>query len=154
LFKNILVPLDGSKYSQLALETAIELAKQFQSNITLIHVNSLSAITPLNIYENTKFINPDKLVNLISTTREVGFNILAQGKKKVEAHKIPVKTKFKEGHVVQEILTTTREGHFDLIIMGAKGISKIKEISIGSVSEKVLRNAPCSVMVLKTRMTS
>jgi len=147
MFNNILVPLDGSKYSQLALETAIEIAKKFQSKITLIHVSSLSAAVPLNMYEDTKLLNSDEIAKLISTALEAGFNILAQGQKTVEAHNVPVKTRFKEGHVVQEIVSLTREGGFDLIIMGAKGISAIREIPLGSISEKVLRNAPCSVMI-------
>ena len=149
MFNKILVPLDGSKNSQLALETAIELAKKFQSKITLIHISSLSAALPLDMYKSTKLLNPDELANLISLTREDGYNILTQGKTMAEAHKVPVKTRFKEGHVIQEIVNTTREGGFDLIVMGVKGISKIKEIQLGSVSEKVFKNAPCNVMVVK-----
>lgn len=149
MFTHILVPLDGSKYSQLALDIAIEIAKKFQSNITLIHISSLSTILPLNTYEDAKLLNADEIAKLISTTREAGFNILAHGKKMVEAHQIPVKTRFKEGHVVQEIMNVTQEDGFDLLVIGAKGISKLKEIPLGSVSEKILRNAPCSVMVVK-----
>ena len=60
-----------------------------------------------------------------------------------------MKTRFKEGHEVQEIVKTIREGDFDLIVMGSIGISEIKEIPLGSISKKVLRNAPCNVMILK-----
>jgi nucleotide-binding universal stress UspA family protein len=55
----------------------------------------------------------------------------------------------REGHIVQEIVTAAREGEFDLIVIGAKGRSKIKEILLGSICEKVVRNAPCNVMVVK-----
>ena len=148
-FHNILVPADGSKYSEYTVKTAIEIVMKFNGEITLLHVASLKGSLSLDLYEDTKRITHDKTAKIIGTIREVGFDILAHGKKVVEAHDVPVKTLFKEGHVVQEIVKTTREGDFDLIVLGAKGISEIKEIPLGSVSEKVIRNAPCSVVVVK-----
>ena len=149
MFHNILVPVDCSKYSEYALKTAIEIAKKFNGKITLLHVASLKGSLSLDIYENSKRINRDEIAKIIGTIREVGLDVLVQGKKVVEAHDVPVKTLFKEGHVVEEIVKTARDGRFDFIVLGAKGISEIKEISLGSVSEKVLRNAPCSVIVIK-----
>ena len=149
MFHNILVPVDGSKYSELALKTAIEVAKKFNGKITLLHVGSIKRSLPLEIVQDSKSITPDEIAKIIEAIREVGFDILAQGKKIVEAHDVPVKTLFKEGHVVEEIVKTARDGMFDFIVLGAKGISEVKEIPLGSVSEKVLRNAPCSVIVIK-----
>lgn len=54
-----------------------------------------------------------------------------------------------EGHVVDEILKTCRNGEFDLIVMGARGLSRIKELVLGSVSEGVTRHACCPVLVVK-----
>jgi nucleotide-binding universal stress UspA family protein len=42
-----------------------------------------------------------------------------------------------------------KEGDFDLIVMGARGMSKIRELLLGSVSEGVVRNAPCNVLIVK-----
>jgi nucleotide-binding universal stress UspA family protein len=58
-------------------------------------------------------------------------------------------TLLSEGHTVEEILKTAEEGEFDLIVMGARGISRIKEILMGSVSDGVTRHAPCPVLVGK-----
>jgi len=49
----------------------------------------------------------------------------------------------------EEILKKAREGNFDLIVIGARGISKMKEILIGSVSHGVTTHAPCPVLVVK-----
>ncbi|MEM3789229.1 MAG: universal stress protein, partial [Candidatus Bathyarchaeia archaeon] len=58
-------------------------------------------------------------------------------------------TVLREGHVVQEIVRAAEEGKFDLIVMGARGISRIKELILGSVSDGVIRHAPCPVLVTK-----
>ena len=150
MFTKILVPFDGSDHSQKALETAIDLAKQFDGEITLIHVYSVSIVMSLSMYYNeSNVVASQEVSRLAETIREASAEILAKGEKMVKAEGIPVETLLREGHVVQEIIKTVREGRFDLIVIGAKGMSKVKEMFLGSVSEKVVRNAPCTVMVVK-----
>jgi len=139
LFEKILVPLDGSENSMRALENAIHIAKKFNGKITLIHMYSISACRHAGIYF-------DKCVQEI---REIGAGILEDGEKRVKAEGVQVETLLREGHVVEEILKATREGKFNLIVMGARGISRIKEIVMGSVSDGVTRHAPCPVLVVK-----
>jgi len=67
----------------------------------------------------------------------------------VEAKGISVEKLLKEGHVVQEIREVAKEGKYDLIVIGVKGISEVRETRLGSVSEKVIRNAQCPVLVIK-----
>ena len=55
----------------------------------------------------------------------------------------------REGHTVQEIVKAAKEGEFNLVVMEARGLSRIKEIILGSVSDGVIRNAPCPVHVTK-----
>ena len=91
-------------------------------------------------------INFDKCVQAI---RKVGAGILADGEKRVKAEGVKVKALLREGHVVEEILKATRGVEFNLIVMGARGISRIKEILMGSVSDGVTRHAPCPVLIVK-----
>lgn len=51
--------------------------------------------------------------------------------------------------MVQEILKTARDSEFNLIVMGGRGISKTREMLLGSVINGVIRNAPCPVLVTK-----
>ena len=139
LFEKVLVPLDGSECSMTALENAIQIAKKFNGKITLIHVHSVSACKHASIYF-------DKCIQSI---RKFGADILADGKKRGKAEGVQVKTLLKEGHIVEEILKAAREGEFNLIVMGARGMSRIKEILMGSVSDGVTRHAPCPVFVVK-----
>ena len=139
LFDKILVPLDGSEHSICALEKAVQIAKKFDGKITLIHVYSVSyfVITPTQIYRYVQAI------------RKNGANILADGKKRDKAEGIQVETLMREGHSVEEILKMVREGDFNLVVIGARGISRIKEILMGSVSDGVTKHASCPVLVVK-----
>jgi len=139
LFKRILVPLDGSEHSLHALKKAIEIAKKFDGKITLIHIFSVGTITT----------SSSESCEIIKEIRKRGESVLANAKKDVKAQEVQVETLIKEGHTVNEILKVVKEGDFNLIVIGARGISKIKEILLGSVSDGVIRHAPCPVLVVK-----
>ena len=155
MFKKILVPLDGSEHSLRALKIAVQIAKKFEAKITLIHVYSVG-IRPVVMPEPTTLtpvgipvMAPTEVSKVAEATRKAGAAILADGEEKVKAEGIEVETLLKEGHSVQEIVKTAKEGSFDLIVIGARGISKIREIILGSVSDGVVHNAPCPVLVVK-----
>jgi nucleotide-binding universal stress UspA family protein len=150
-----LVPLDGSEHSLRALETAIQIAKKFDAKMTLIHVYSVT-VTPIIMPEPTTLtpsgvpvMTPAEVTKIVETAREVGQKILADGKRKVESENITVETVLKEGNTVQEIAKLAREARSDLIVMGVKGISKLRELLVGSVSEGVIKQASCPVLVVK-----
>jgi len=155
LFGKILVALDGSEHSLRALTVAIEVAKKFSGKITLIHVYSV-AVRPIIMPEATPLtplgipvMTSEEVSRVAEAARKAGGGILADGEKKVKAEGVEVETLLKEGHTVQEIINTAKEGGFDLIVLGVRGLSKIKELLLGSVSDGVLRNAPCPVLVAK-----
>ncbi|MGB9778829.1 MAG: universal stress protein [Candidatus Bathyarchaeales archaeon] len=139
MFEKILVPLDGSGHSIKALEVAVQIALKFNGKITLIHVYSISGFA----------IYPTPVQEFIEAIRKAGVDILADGKKRVKAKGVHVETLLLEGHAVEQIVKTCKEGKFDLVVMGARGLSKIKEILLGSVSDGVTRHAYCPVLVVK-----
>ncbi|MEM3536237.1 MAG: universal stress protein [Candidatus Bathyarchaeia archaeon] len=154
MFEKILVPLDGSEHSLKALNLAVQIAKNFNSKITLINVFSVSA--PVVMPEPTTLTPPTvpimaaaELSKLAENARKTASNILAEGEKRAEAEGVKVETLIREGHTVQEIVKAAREGEFNLIVMGARGIGKIKGILLGSVSDGVVKNAPCPVLIVK-----
>jgi nucleotide-binding universal stress UspA family protein len=81
--------------------------------------------------------------------RKHGEGILADGKKKAEAEGVKAQTLLVDGHTVEEILKAAREGNFSLIVIVARGVSKIQELLMGSVSDGVTRLAPCPVLVVR-----
>jgi nucleotide-binding universal stress UspA family protein len=155
LFNKILVALDGSGHSLRALDDAIQVAKKFHGKITLMHVYSVT-VAPVMVPEPSTLtpsgmpvVTPAEVSKIVEATRKVGNRILADAAEKAKAEKLQVKTMLKEGNTVQEIVRVAEEGKFDLIVMGVRGISKIRELLLGSVSEGVIRHAHCPVMVVK-----
>ena len=94
-------------------------------------------------------LTPPVVSELIEVTREDSIRILAEGETKATAEGVQVETLLLEGHIVEEILKTARDGHFDLIVLSARGVSRITEILLGSVSDGVVRHAPCPILVVK-----
>ena len=155
LFEKILVPLDGSEHSLKALTVAIEIAKKFGGKISLVHIYSV-AVSPIIAPEPSTLtppmlpmMTPEEISKAVEATRKASMNILTDGKQKAEAEGVQVETVLKEGHIVQEIIKTAKEGKFDLIVIGARGISKIRELLLGSVTDGVIHHASCPVLVIK-----
>lgn len=154
MFQKILVALDGSKHSLKALEIAVQITKEFNGKMTLIHVYSVG-VTPISMPE-TATLPPSipvastaEISKMIADIRETSAKVLAEGKERAKNEGVEAETLLKEGHVVHEIVKAATEGKFDLIVMGARGLSMIKELLLGSVSDGVIRNAPCPVLVTK-----
>lgn len=155
MFKKILVPLDGSEHSLRALDVAIQIAKKFGAKITLIHVYSVS-VRPAMMPEPTPMstfgipvMTPAEVSSIIEATRKAGSRILEEGEQRVKAENVEVEARLEEGHAVQEIVRVSKEGNYDLIVIGARGISKLREILLGSVSDAVIHHAACPVLVVK-----
>ncbi|MEM3442819.1 MAG: universal stress protein [Candidatus Bathyarchaeia archaeon] len=155
MFEKILVPLDGSENSMKALEFAIKLAKCFGGKITLIHVYSATTI-PVIMTEPATItptmvpaMSSAEFAKVTEAAKKAGSSILTHGEERVKAAGIPVETMLKEGHTVQEIIKTAKEEMFDLIVIGSRGVSKIRELLLGSVTDGVIHHAPCPVLVVK-----
>jgi nucleotide-binding universal stress UspA family protein len=155
MFDKVLVPLDGSEHSDRALEIAIQIAKKFRAKMTLLHVYSV--IVPAVIAPEPTTPNPAgvpvvtsaEVAEMVEAAHIVGNRILAGGEQKAKSANVKVETVLREGNTVQEIVALAKEGEFDLIVIGARGISRIRELLMGSVSEGVIKNAHCPVLVVK-----
>ena len=87
--------------------------------------------------------------NYVQAMREYAKSILSDGKKKAETEGIQVETLMVDGHVVEEILKAARDGDYSLIVIGSRGLSTLKELLMGSVSDGVTKHAPCPVLVVR-----
>ena len=139
--KKIIVPIDFSKHSDYALETAAVLAKKNNSELLVLHMLELSSA----------ILTRDG--NSIQT-ETVFFLKLAEKKFKefldkpfLEGIKVtPIVKHFK---VFSEVSDVAREHDADLIVMGSHGVSGLKEIFVGSNTEKVVRHSDVPVLVVK-----
>jgi nucleotide-binding universal stress UspA family protein len=155
LFERILIPLDGSEHSIKALRVGIQIAKKFSGKLTLLHVYSVT-VTPIVVPEPTTLspsgipvVTPAEVSKMVEAARAVGRRILDEAEMEARSEVVQVESVLAEGNSVQEITRLAKEYNSDLIVMGVRGVSKLRELLLGSVSEGVMKHASCPVLVVK-----
>jgi len=154
MFNNILVAVDGSEHSKKALNYAMELAEKFGGKITLIHVYSTvvpfrPSVDTLSGPTLTSPTSAEIAAKMSEEAKQMGKQILDEAESVVNERGISVEKVLKEGDVVREIVGVAQEGKFDLVVMGHRGLSRLKEVFMGAVSEGVSHKAPCPVLIVK-----
>ena len=140
--KRILVPVDFSEGSQEALQYAIGFANQFGARIMLLHATYLGYIYSS---EGTALYDVRGLQN---AARE---NAERQMQKFVRAAKfgrVKYETAFTDGSPALDIGAFAKQHDIDLIVTSTHGLTGFEHVLIGSIAEKVVRGAPCSVLVV------
>lgn len=139
--KKILVPVDGSDNSYRALNQALLLAKSTNAKLTAIHVVE----SPPTIYVESQKV----LDQLLSNYRRESAKILDRCKEIAEKNGIEIETVIAEGDPASNITGYAENGGFDVIVMGSRGLGRLKEMVLGSVTNKVLHHTKSSVMIVK-----
>jgi nucleotide-binding universal stress UspA family protein len=138
LYMNILVPLDGSDYSKKALFQACDMAKNYQANLILVYVVDKSP--SLNLLDRNEYLK---------MLRKFGKKVLIQGKETAKDKGIDTTTVMKEGNITNEIVKLAKNKKCNLIIVGSKGMGATARFFLGSISNKLANNSPCSVLIVK-----
>jgi len=143
--ERILVPTDFSEHSEHAAAYAIELARQYGANeIHCIHVSDI----PADLLATSAYYMTGPSEQFVEQVREEGRKGLDAFVKK-NFKDVPVKAVFLEGRPFVEIIRYARENEIDLIVISTHGRSALKHALFGNVAEKVVRKAPCPVLVVK-----
>lgn len=137
-YKKILVPIDGSKYSDKVLQRAYELANAFDSKIILLYV--IEKPLPINFLDRKEYL--DILQKFANKTLNKANNTLLQ-------KGITAKILLKKGNVVSEIEKVAKNEKCDLIIVGSKGLGTVTRLLLGSVSNKLAQYSTCSLLIVK-----
>ncbi len=140
----ILVPVDGSKYSEEAIKIAIDYAKTKGADIYLINVSPFIEGIDLEISASER----EKLNETFTKRADcivrqacgilVGEDVIATCRHVVASSSIP-----------DAIIDYADKENVDLIIIGSRGLGKSSRFKMGSVASKVVKHAPCSVYVVK-----
>jgi len=136
--KKILVPLDGSKYSHKAILQACDLAKNYQAQIILLYV--VEKGISINLLDRKAYLE---------MLRKVGNNVLVTGKKNVTKQGMDSKIVIKEGNIANEIIKLAKKEQCNLIVMGNKGLGATARFLLGSISNKLVNNWTCSILIVK-----
>jgi nucleotide-binding universal stress UspA family protein len=138
MITKILVPIDGSKNSEKGLKYACWLAGIVDAEITVMHIVSIP-------------YTGESIAFQIAPLEDAGREILKHAEKLIEKNCAKAKYVLREGtgNAGHEIVNYAKDNHFSLIVMSAKGHSALTHLFLGSVSETVSKNAPCSILIVK-----
>jgi len=140
MFKKILVAYNGSEGAKKALETAIDTAKKYNTELYSISVEEHVPRHAAAIGEVEEFRKEaDEFFGKINDEA-----VEAARKEGIELH-----TKVQAGHEVETIVHYAKEGNFDFLVIGFMGHSKIFGRVWGSTSQNITKLAPCTVIVVK-----
>ncbi len=145
--KKILVPIDFSDASVNALKVACQLALRFDAGLYLLHVNEMIPyVIPVTEYAYTATAVD------IETYNKEKYEHIQQLKKNVlrEApySNLDITVAVEAGVMVPVVKKVAEEEFADLIVMGTLGASGWREVLVGSNTERVIRHAPCPVLVI------
>jgi len=135
--QHFLVPLDFSTEADQALEYAIGLAATLQARVTLLHVLEIPKLVDMSLTPYRAHMETETKRALAARLQRVHQAGVAGDM--IRVHGVP----FQE---IIELATTTG---IDLIIMSTHGRTGLRHVLLGSVAEKVVRLAPCSVLVTR-----
>ena len=140
--RKILAAVDFSEHSDHALDAAIALAKTFGAELDVIHAFDL----PIPLMTPYEVAVPDSYLN---EARSAAAQKLAAAAERVAGEGIQGKSHLREVPAAPAIAEAAEEIGADLIVMGTRGHTGLKHIVLGSVAERTLRIAPCSVLTVK-----
>jgi len=143
--KKILVPVDFSDLSTEVIEKAAVLAKAFQSEVYILHIAIPGSFLSEASSHEAIVNNPgmEEMIREDHELRAIVHYLLEQG--------INAKSALIHGPVIDSVLAEAEKFGADLIVIGTQSHGFLYRTFIGSVSNGILRNSPCPVMIVPQR---
>jgi nucleotide-binding universal stress UspA family protein len=137
----ILHPTDFSPSSEYAFHIAVDLAKEHGANLLVLHVVETLGAGNLTYGEAISQVQPEGYQR----------RLWDDFRRRIPAvpAAVTVEPLLAEGEPAKEIDRVAREQHCDLIVMGTHGRTGLDHLLMGSVAERVVRQVPCPVLVVK-----
>jgi universal stress protein A len=141
MFKHILCPVDFSPYSRAALTVANELANSSNATLTIAHVWELSPYVAPGLMSGG-----DAIATMLADAER----LLAEWSASTMTAGTTTQSTLVRGVPWAEIVQLLQgDRGYDLAVMGTHGRTGLKHVLVGSVAERVVRHAPCAVLVVR-----
>jgi nucleotide-binding universal stress UspA family protein len=137
---NILVPTDFSANAEYAFQQALDLAAREKAQVLLLHVLPKCAV----LYPEGGWLIQAQLEQEWQAEVEQRLQAMAA------TQLLPIKTLAVWGHPAKEICRIARAYGIDLIVLSTRKRSRLARTFLGSVTARVVRSAPCSVLIVRT----
>jgi nucleotide-binding universal stress UspA family protein len=142
MIKHIMIPYDKSEPAYRAFEYALDLAKKYNSSISI--VSCVSIQIPTDPYYGAAYIETTKLL------KEDASKSILKLESILKESKIPFKSEVLEVTSITDSLVAYAESHnVDLIVIGSRGLGGFKKLLLGSVASGVSQHAKCPVLIIK-----
>ena len=138
MMKNILVPVDGSEGSDRAVAEAIAMAEVCEAKLNFLYAANINQLA----------INACLSDAILEAVTKAGNVILDRAMEMVPAG-IEKEAFSETGSPAVVILDFASSNDIDLIIMGSRGLGIVKGVLLGSVSQYIVEQAKCPVLVVK-----
>lgn len=140
--KEVLVPVDGSESSVRAARFAMEIAGAFDVGVRLFYVFPAASVELVGMAGMSR-------ADIEQATQSSGKRAFDLVRKALEGGMIDrVEQETALGDPAEEIVTFTEQNPAVLVVIGRRGLSRMKSLLLGSVSDKVIRHAQCPVTVI------
>lgn len=152
--KKILIPIDGSEYSDRAVDVGKKIAAAFGSKVVLLNVTSI--ITSMNYYPTMRMSQVQGIMDwdgLIQKSRDSSCKTLEDAKKSFKGMEDNVETVCVDelgAQVAGAIIDYVKNNDIDMVIMGSKGVGSLSQrMYMGSVTTKILHTISKPVLVVQ-----
>lgn len=146
MIKKILVPVDGSKQSDKALEFACNLAEKYEASIIIQHT------VETTLHEHAMFMGSAGFAFELDEEQihETGKKIIESATKLIDKHhQLSVSSVIDHGSPAINIVQRAKDNKVDMIVMGSRGLSDLGGLLLGSVSHKVSHLAECTCVTVR-----
>ncbi len=143
MFKKILIPTDGSEFSQDALEQGLDLAKMSGGEVTILYAIE----SPYEPFQSYATQPPEYFEKLMNDFKAEAQKILIRISAEAESKGVHTRAVIVEEHPVPAILEAAKD--HDLVVMATHGRKGIDRVMMGSVTDKVLHNCSTPVLVVR-----
>jgi len=140
--KKILIPIKKNSEEKNTIKQAVEIAKKFESKITLFNVDNSKEL--LRDIDQGGFIDEDKLYEKFKDT-----TFLDEVKQMYRDKGIETDTTLAEGDPASAILDEAEKGDYDLVIMRTNTMKKRKRFMMGSVANKVVHHIDKPILIIR-----
>lgn len=156
--KTILAPVDFSDAMQLVAEKAAEMAHALGANLHFVHIVE-PTIDPISYYTDASFLGPLTDFESLDKELERETKIMDALVNRYEAQGLNVTSEIHPGIPGRDILTICEKMEPEMVVVGSHGHGALYHLILGGVSESVIHQAKCPVLVVhspgrtKTRQT-
>jgi len=141
----ILLAIDGSRFSEAAVQTVLVQARPHDTEVQVLHV-----VEPPSLLVAREMGGYDRALDAVweAETKQAK-TLVTKVADELRSKNLKVTTTVEQGDPKSKIIDAALQWHADLIVVGSHGRTGLEHFLLGSVSEAVARHAGCSVEIVR-----